>query len=201
MCFSLEKKIVKIEALVYPSTLAHLSLSQVHGRMLNSPKPRLKKYLEPLTDAGTPWFLYVSNWLDVLRKFAQTLHLNLPSEFDGVSNYLLARLMEFEGNIIHLLAINECNYPSRIVRKTIEEKKVLSVRKRTYYLKSSLQKRFTEWFDALKNNSFKETLIEYLMKTWTQPSFATILKDKVLYAKFKNVFYRYIIVNEMIICD
>ena len=109
--------------------------------------------------------------------------------------------MEFEGNIIHLFAINECNYPSRIVRKTIEEKTVLSVRKRTYYLKSSLQKRFTEWFDALKNNSFKETLIEYLMKTWTQPSFATILKDKLLYAKFKSVFYRYIIVNEMIICD
>ena len=43
-----------------------------------------------LTDAGTPWFLYV-NVTDVT-----------PELFDGVANYLLERLIEFEGNIIHL---------------------------------------------------------------------------------------------------
>ena len=42
---------------------------------------------------------------------------------------------------------------------------------------------------------------EYLIETWKQPSFATILKNKILYPNFGNICYRYITVNGMTVCD
>ena len=51
-----------------------------------------------------------------------------------------------------------------------------------YYVKSSLQKRLTDWLVALKSNSFKETL-------------------RPFYPNFKNVFCKYIMVNIRIICN
>ena len=61
--------------------------------MKNTSKSKLAKYLESLADL---------NIIDVI--FFLRLHPNLPSTFDGVAPYLLARVSELEGYMLHFVS-------------------------------------------------------------------------------------------------
>lgn len=60
-----------------------------------------------------------------------------------------------------------------------------------YEIKGDSQKRPTNWTLALKNSSFKESLIKFLVDAWKDNSLAPILADKVLYANHNNICYKY----------
>ena len=91
--------------------------------------------------------------------FFLRLYRNLPSTFYGVALYLLARVSEFEEQILHFMcdkwvhpSIKDCKRKDRD-RSTP-----------TYCMKGPAQKRPTNWLNALKNNAFKESLIRYLVE-------------------------------------
>ena len=100
LCLSLERQIDMNEVLPYPLTPVPFSLSHVNGSMQKTPKSKLMKYLESLATTDPPKTVDVSI-IDVM--FFLRLHPNLPSTFDGVARYLLARVSEFEGHILHFV--------------------------------------------------------------------------------------------------
>ena len=88
------------EVLCYRLTPSPLSLSHVNGSMLKSPKSALLKYLESKIISQPPSSIEVVI-LDAM--FFMHLHSNLPSTFSGVARYLLARILDFNGNTIHFV--------------------------------------------------------------------------------------------------
>ena len=62
-------------------------------------------------------------------------------------------------------------------------------------------KRPTNWLDALKSNTFKKSLIRYLVEAWEDPSFGPILKNKIFYANFNNTCYRYVNSEGSMLCE
>ena len=100
------------EVLSYPLTPVPLSLSHFDWSMQKTLKSKLMKYLESLPAINPSKTVDVSI-IDVM--FFLRLHPNLPSTFDGVARYLLARVSEFEGHILHFvcdkwvhLSIKDC---------------------------------------------------------------------------------------------
>ena len=71
----------------------------------------------------------------------------------------------------------------------------------TYCVKDPSQKNPTNWLDALKNNTFKESLIGYLIEARTDRSFGPILKNKILYASFNNTCYKYVKSEGSMLCE
>ena len=166
------------EVVSYPLTPVPLSLSHVDGSMQNTPKSKLMRYLESLAAINPPKTVDASI-IDVM--FFLRLHPNIPSTFDGVARYLLARVSELEGHILHFVcdkwvhpAIKDCE------RKDRDKSKLI------YCGKDPAQKRPTNWLDALKSNTFKESLIRCLVEAWKDPSFGPILKHKIFCAKRKK---------------
>ena len=116
------------------------------------------KYLESLAATDPPKTVDASI-IDVM--FFLRLDPNLPSTFDGVVRYLLDRISEFEGHILHFVC-DKWVHPSfkDCERKDRDKSKL------TYCVEGPAQKRPTNWPGALKNNTFKESLIRYLVKTF-----------------------------------
>ena len=94
--------------------------------------------------------------------------------------------MECDAHTIHFVSdkwikpsIKDCERQTRGSSSTL------------YQIKGHSQKRPSNWISILRNDIFKESLIEFLTRAWEDDCFAEILKDKVLYAKFNDVCYRY----------
>ena len=51
----------------------------------------------------------------------------------------------------------------------------------TYQINGIGQKRPGNWLQALRNSSFKKSLIEFLVKVWSDDSSSEISRDKVLF--------------------
>ena len=81
------------------------------------------------------------------------------------------------------------------------ERKDRNKSKQTFCVKGHPQKRATNWLDALKNNTFKESLIRYLVEAWKDPPFGPILKNKIFYANFNNTCYRYVNSKGSMLCE
>ena len=60
-----------------------------------------------------------------------------------------------------------------------------------YSIKGPAQIRPSDWGEALKNKSFKESLIGFLIEAWKDDSCARILKNKTVYANYNNCCYKY----------
>lgn len=180
---SLEKKIDIAEVLSYPLTPLPLSLCHIDGSIQKTPKSALLKYLETKTDSMSPPNVDVQI-IDAM--FFLHLYSNLPSNFKGVAKYLLSRLTDCNGKIVHFVS-DKWITPSikDIERNSREESTQL------YEIKGDSQKRPTNWILALKNSSFKESLIKFLVDAWKDNSLAPILADKVLYANHNNICYKY----------
>ena len=56
----------------------------------------------------------------------------------------------------------------------------------TFSVKGPAQKRPTNWIAALRSNTFKESLIEFLVNQWTDNEYVTTLGDKILYVNVKG---------------
>ena len=71
----------------------------------------------------------------------------------------------------------------------------------TSCVKNPAQKRTANWLDALKDDTFKESLIGYLVEAWKNPSFVPILKNNILYVNFNNACYRYVNSEGSMLCE
>ena len=103
---SLEKSINMAEVLTYPLTPVPLSLCHPNGIMLKTKKSALLNALETRVKTVPPDTIDITI-IDVTITdaiFLLHLHPNLLVSFGGATRYLLARIMEFEGNEIHFVS-------------------------------------------------------------------------------------------------
>ena len=61
----------------------------------------------------------------------------------------------------------------------------------TYRITGPFQKRPTDWLKAMKIDSFKKSLVQYLTESWKNHDLATYLGNKTLYANCENKVYAY----------
>ena len=183
LCLSLEEKIDMSEVLSFPLTTFPLSLCHSDGSMLSSPKSNLTKYLETFSVTGSPKIVH-ETIIDAM--FFLRLHVNLPHTFESLARYILARIVSCEGDTIHFVcdkwiqpSIKDCEREDRGSLNGI------------YSIKGPAQTRPSDWNNALKNRSFKESLIGFLVEAWKDNSCATILKHKTIYANFNDHCFKY----------
>ena len=91
------------------------------------------KYLEPLAATDLPKTVDVSI-IDVMLFLR--LHPNLPSIFDGVALYFLARLLEFEEHILHFMCNKWVNVPIKDCKRKDRDRSTP-----TYCVKDPAQKK------------------------------------------------------------
>ena len=121
-----------------------------------------------------------------MQCFFLRLHVNLPNTFEAVARYILGRIFNCEGDTIHFVcdkwiepSIKDCEREERGSLRGI------------YSIKGPAQIRPSDWGEASKNKSFKESLIGFLIEAWKDDFCARILQSKTVYANYNNCCYKY----------
>ena len=184
---SLQRKIDMEEVLKYPLTPIPLSLSHVDGTMLKSTKSALLKNLESRVQTLTPTSI-------IDASFFYHLHGNLPATFGATAKYLLKRIMESVGDVIHFVN-DKWIKPSikDIKREGRESSSVM------YRISGPAQKRPGNWISSLRNDCFKISLVEFLINNWELNNMSDIFKRKTLYANCGNKCYMYKAVDDTVV--
>ena len=106
------------EVLRHPLKPVSLSLSQVDGTMLKSPKSALMKHLESKVKSKPPTSINVTI-IDAM--FFMHLQVNLPDTFGGIAKCLLRSLMNHDCQEIHFVtdkwvspSIKDCEHDQRV---------------------------------------------------------------------------------------
>ena len=106
--------------------------------------------------------------------------------FEGIARLILNQIMRYSGNIIHFV-VDKWLAPSIKDTEHIDRDAVSS----TYKISGPSQKRPTDWTVALKNSSFKESLIEFFVKRCKDDSLAPFFNGKVLITNSKDTCYKF----------
>ena len=167
LCLSMQQKIAMAEVLKYPLTPVLLCLSHVDGSVNLNPKSNLLNYID-LQFVTVPPSSIDATIIDAA--FFLHFQINPPDTFGGIARSILNQIMRYSGNIIHFIA-NKWLTPSIKDIEHIERDAVST----TYTISGPSQKRLTDWTMALKNSSFKESLIEFFVKSWKDDSVAPFL--------------------------
>jgi len=169
---SLQQQVDMAEVLKYPLTLVPLSLSHVDGTMQKTPKAEVIKYLESQFPTTSPTSI---NTTIIDASFFLHLQMNsaLPSSFGAVARFLLQRILSAHGDAIHFVtdkwlspSIKDCERDSRASTSV------------SYQIIGPAQKRPSNWISALKNASFKKSLIEFLVNRWEDDGLADAFQQK-----------------------
>ena len=181
------------EVLKYPLTPVPLSLSHVDGTMQKTPKATLMKYLESQVTTTPPASI---NTTIIDASFFLHLQMNsaIPSSFGAVSRFLLRRMVKYDGDTIHFVAdkwlspsIKDCKRDSRAASSV------------AYHITGPSQKRPSNWIQALRNASFKESLIDFLVDSWEDDTLACVLQQKTLFANSGDICYSYKVENGRVV--
>ena len=188
---ALQKKVDMIQLLTYLLTPIPMSLSNVDGSMLSTPKSKLMTYLESKAFSTTPDLINVQ-----IIDAAFFLHLqkDLPATFAGVAKFLLKKLLQKEGKIIHFVSdkwikpsIKDCERESRNSTDV------------SCYITGANQKRPTNWLLALRSCNFKTALLNFLVEAWANNDYAPLFQGKVLFANRGNTCYKFISILDKVV--
>ena len=123
------------------------------------------------------------------------LQINPPDTFGGRTRSILHQTMRYSGNVIHFVA-DKWLTPSIKDIEHIDRDAVST----TYKINGPSQKRPTDWTVALKNSSFKESLIEFFVKSWKDDSLAPFFNGKVLITNSKDTCYKFEPQDDKVFC-
>eukprot|EP00794_Sanderia_malayensis_P002175 gene2175-2471_t len=133
---SLEQNIDMAEVMKYPLTPVSLSLSNVDGTMLKTPRSKLMSDLEKRVSATPP-----------------------------------PKILECDGKLIHFVSdkwispsIKDCERDARNTSTA------------SYNITGPMQKRPGNWFSAMRNSTFKTSLLSFLIDAWASKENASLFK-------------------------
>ena len=158
----LENSIDIAEVLRHPLISVPSSLSHVDWNMLKSPASALMIHLESKVKSAPPASINITIIDAMLFK---QLQVNLPDTFGEIAKYLLKSPMNHDYQEIHFV-IDKWVSPS-IKDCECDQRGSSSM---TYRISRVGQKRPGNWLQALRNSSFKKSLIEFLVKVWSDDS-------------------------------
>ena len=145
------------EVLSYPLTPVTLSLSHVDGTVSKTKKSTLSNTLEMKVITRTPYTVH-ETVIDI--SFFLYLQYNLSSTFRKVAKVLLSNIMKAKGNVIHFI-FDKWISPSSIKDS---ERNDHASENTSFQVTGSLQKRPSNWLEAMKNTSFKISLNKVLVE-------------------------------------
>ena len=185
---AVEDKIDLEKALKYPLTPVPLALSHADGTMQKTSKSILMRHLESRIKSPPPDQVDITV---VDAMFFLHIHTNLPPTFSGVAKFILQRLCELDGNTLHFVS-------DKWVKPSIKDSERLSRSKSSvvFNIQGPAQKTPANWQYCLKNDSFKKSLVEFLVNIWQEDCFAKILGSKNLYANSNDMYFRYFAVGD-----
>ena len=192
LVYSLQNKIDMGELLKYPLTPVPLtlSLSHIDGSMLKSPKAALLREIESRIVSAAPTRI---DSVIVDGFFFLHLKQDLPESFGGVSKDILRRLCNLKASRIDLVfdqivspSIKDCERDSRAGSEN---------RSMSYSIGGPGQKRPRDFLKALRNDGFKDSLVNYLVESWQDESNAQIIGEKQIYVTCKDKCYLFQVIN------
>eukprot|EP00794_Sanderia_malayensis_P015514 gene15514-17096_t len=188
---SLEQNIDMAEVMKYPLTPVPLSLSNVDGTMLKTPKSKLMSQLEKRVSTSPPPKVeaYVINAAFFFHHFC-----NLPETFGGVAKFFLKKILECDGKLIHFVSdkwispsIKDCERDARDTSTA------------SYNITGPMQKRPGNWFSAMRNSTFKTSLLSFPIDAWASKENASLFKGKILFANNEDKCFKFSAVFDNVI--
>ena len=161
--------------------------------MQSTKKSVLTKELESRIKTDDPPYIDASI---IDGMFFLHLLVELPGTFGLISKHIFKRLCNFKGKQIHV-AFDKIFSPS--IKDCERNKRMTGDRNTEYQLTGHSQKRPGNWLDALRNDNFKKTLIEYLISSWEDDSLSSILGDKTIVVNKDDVCYSFSVRENKII--
>ena len=61
----------------------------------------------------------------------------------------------------------------------------------SYCIAGAAQKQPTNWLAALRSSSFKTSLVEFLVSTWSNSDYALLFEGKILFVNCGNICYEF----------
>ena len=130
----------------------------------------------------------------LMQHFFLHLHKDLPANFGGVAKYLLRKILQREGKVIHFVSdkwiapsIKDCERQSRNATDI------------SCYIVGAAQKRLTNWLAALRSSSFKASLVGFLISVWSNSDNASLFEGKILFANCRNICYKFMSILEKVV--
>lgn len=195
LLLSIDNKIDLELVLSYPLTPVPLSLCNLDGNMIKTNKSALLKILESFdTNPQEPESIDA-----VLVDGFFFLHLlkDPPQTFEGLARFILSKICALKGKEIHLV-FDKIVTPSL---KDVERDRRIStdLREENYIITGPRQRRPANFLGALRQDSFKKSLVTYLNSEWENNNYQAIIGDKVLYVTDENQCNKYFTENEKVI--
>ena len=184
LCMSIERDIDLKVIFSYPLIPVPLSLGHLDGTIHKTPKAALLDHLEKFAVSEKPNKISATI---VDAMFYLRLQTNLPEIFGGVSRHIFKALCQMSGEEIHFIFDKTVCPSIKDIQRTSRERNDTL----TYRITKPFQKRPTDWLKAMKIDSFKKSLVQYLTESWKNRDLATYLGNKTLYANSANKVYAY----------
>ena len=184
LCMSIERDIDLKVIFSYPLIPVPLSLGHLDGTIHKTPKAALLDHLEKFAVSEKPNKISATI---VDAMFYLRLQTNLPEIFGGVSRHIFKALCQMSGEEIHFIFDKTVCPSIKDIQRTSRERNDTL----TYIITRPFQKRPTDWLKAMKIDSFKKSLVQYLTESWKNHDLATYLGNKTLYANSANKVYAY----------
>ena len=155
----MQQKLDVAEVLKYPLTLVPLCLSHVSGSVNSTPRSNLLNHIDSQFVTVSPPSSINATIIEAA--FYLHLQINPPDTFGGIARSFLNQIMGYSGNVIYFVA-DKWLTPSITNIEHIEQDAVWT----TYKISEPSQKKKpTDLEVALKISSFKESLVEFFVKT------------------------------------
>ena len=192
LCLSMQQKIDIAEILKYPLKLVPLCLSHVDDSINSAPKSILLNYIDSQFVTVPPSSIDTTMIDAVFFLHWQIYPLGT---FGGIARSVLNEIIGYSGNVIHFVADKRLTPSIKDIEHT--DRDTVST---TYKIMGPSQERPTDWTVTLKNFSFKESLIDFFVKSWKDDSLAPFFNGKVLYANSQYTCYKFEPQDNKVLC-
>lgn len=185
LVLAVEHKIDLLHVLSFPLTAVPLSLSHIDGSMNKTDKSKLFKLLEKQVPLSYPQDKIDCTIIDGFF----FLHLlgDLPLTFGRLALHILKKICNSTSKRIDII-FDKIISPS--IKDCERDRRAGSAdRNVSFTISGEEQKRPNDFLKALRNDSFKSELVQFLVNYWYTDNAAGILGDKILRINSEDTCY------------
>ena len=174
LCLALDQEIDMGEVLKYPLTPIPLAFCHYDGTLRDTPKSKLSEELKTSVISSEPTY---TDTIIIDGNFYLYLLTDLPATFGGVSRKILAKISSLKAERIDIV-FDQIQTPS-IKDYERDQRAQSNDRTVNYQILGPEQKRPSNFRDTLRNDAFKDALIGFLVNSWEDDCFASVIGEKL----------------------
>ena len=147
----------------------------------DTPKSKLSKHLRESIESSQPSYI---DAIIIDGNFYFYLLADLPVTFGGISRKILVKLCNLKAPRIDII-FDQIKTPT-IQDYERDQRSKANDRSLNYQISGPLQTRPPKFKDALRNDQFKDSLIQFLVNSWEDDSFADMISYKLIYVTYRE---------------